>query len=94
MDRAESHGSKRKRGRRKRPRKREVECFGGGKGIRTPGLLNAIEALSQLSYTPTGFGTRIPEAWQAVNGTQDQNGPIAVVVIRSSARIRKAISWT
>jgi len=26
---------------------------GGGKGIRTPGLVNAIHALSQLSYTPT-----------------------------------------
>ena len=26
---------------------------GGGKGIRTPDLLNAIQALSQLSYTPT-----------------------------------------
>ena len=27
-------------------------CFGGDKGSRTPDLLNAIQALSQLSYTP------------------------------------------
>ena len=27
--------------------------FGGDKGSRTPDLLNAIQALSQLSYTPT-----------------------------------------
>ncbi len=26
---------------------------GGGRRIRTDGLFNAIEALSQLSYTPT-----------------------------------------
>ena len=26
--------------------------FGGDKGSRTPDLLNAIQALSQLSYTP------------------------------------------
>jgi len=26
--------------------------IGGGKEIRTPGLLNAIQALYQLSYTP------------------------------------------
>ncbi len=28
--------------------------FGGDKGSRTPDLLNAIQALSQLSYTPKG----------------------------------------
>lgn len=27
---------------------------GGGRRARTDGLFNAIEALSQLSYTPTG----------------------------------------
>jgi len=27
--------------------------FGGGKGIRTPGLVIANDALYQLSYTPT-----------------------------------------
>ena len=27
-------------------------CFGGGKGIRTPDLLTASQALYQLSYTP------------------------------------------
>ena len=30
-----------------------VGTYGGGRGIRTPDLLNAIQTLSQLSYTPT-----------------------------------------
>ena len=30
-----------------------VLISGGGKGSRTPDLLNAIQALYQLSYTPT-----------------------------------------
>ena len=29
------------------------EDFGGAEGIRTPDLINAIDALSQLSYSPT-----------------------------------------
>ena len=29
-------------------------AFGGDEGDRTPYLLNAIQALSQVSYTPTG----------------------------------------
>ena len=29
-----------------------IPLFGGGKGIRTPGLLIANETLYQLSYTP------------------------------------------
>ena len=32
--------------------------FGGDEGSRTPDLLNAIQALSQLSYTPT-FGVNV-----------------------------------
>ena len=32
--------------------KQRLFCFGGDKGSRTPDLLNAIQALSQLSYTP------------------------------------------
>ena len=31
--------------------------FGGAEGNRTPDLLNAIQALSQLSYSPTGEGS-------------------------------------
>ncbi len=31
----------------------EQEANGGAKGSRTPDLLNAIQALSQLSYGPT-----------------------------------------
>jgi len=28
---------------------------GGAEGIRTPGLISAIDALSQLSYSPSGM---------------------------------------
>ena len=31
----------------------EVEGLGGARGSRTPDLLNAIQALSQLSYGPS-----------------------------------------
>ena len=31
---------------------------GGAEGIRTPDLINAIDALSQLSYSPTVMGWR------------------------------------
>ena len=31
---------------------------GGAKGSRTPGLLNAIQALSQLSYSPISMVLR------------------------------------
>ena len=30
----------------------DIVPFGGAEGIRTPDLFNAIEALSQLSYSP------------------------------------------
>src|SRR4051794_35900885 len=33
---------------------------GGAKGIRTPDLLNAIQTLSQLSYSPTAGARSIP----------------------------------
>ncbi len=38
-----------------RPVLSTVNC-GGAEGIRTPDLINAIDALSQLSYSPTGLG--------------------------------------
>ena len=50
--------------------------FGGDKGSRTPDLLNAIQALSQLSYTPIGYrvsggcfrnGDIIAHVWELVN---------------------------
>ena len=31
-----------------------IDTLGGAGGIRTPYLLNAIQSLSQLSYSPTG----------------------------------------
>ena len=33
--------------------------FGGDEGDRTPYLLNAIQALSQVSYTPTGYSVLV-----------------------------------
>ncbi len=37
--------------------------LGGAEGIRTPDLFNAIEALSQLSYSPIAIlSSLIPEA--------------------------------
>ena len=41
-----------------RPRganRRRVDPHSGGEGNRTPDLVNAIHALSQLSYAPRGF---------------------------------------
>ena len=35
------------------------ELLGGAEGIRTPDLINAIDALSQLSYSPTVMGRAI-----------------------------------
>ncbi len=35
---------------------------GGAEGNRTPDLLNAIQALSQLSYGPNSFGVGMPPA--------------------------------
>ena len=32
---------------------KKLSCIGGDEGDRTPYLLNAIQALSQVSYTPT-----------------------------------------
>jgi hypothetical protein len=31
------------------------DLLGGAEGDRTPGLMNAIHALSQLSYSPLGY---------------------------------------
>ncbi len=35
-----------------------TEISSGAEGIRTPGLLNAIQSLSQLSYSPILFDYR------------------------------------
>ena len=40
--------------------------FGGDKRDRTAGLLNAIQALSQLSYTPINMSTSIAYIYQIV----------------------------
>ena len=39
---------------------------GGAGGTRTPYLFNAIEALSQMSYSPTGSGRRAPSVAQPI----------------------------
>ena len=45
-----------------------VFCSSGPEGIRTPGLLSAIEARSQLRYRPVRKAKRIlPEAFGNVN---------------------------
>ncbi len=42
------------------------QVTGGAKGSRTPDLLNAIQALSQLSYGPTRDA-----GWETASGTDD-----------------------
>ncbi len=41
----------------------------GGKGARTPDLLDAIETLSQLSYAPYSYFIRISESSLWVNAS-------------------------
>src|SRR6267378_1827587 len=43
------------------------ELFGGREGIRTPGLLVANEALSQLSYSPTSSKSILAKAQVLAN---------------------------
>ena len=46
-----------------------IEAFGGDNRDRTGDLLNAIQALSQLSYTPTGldYNSRLTVCCQQLN---------------------------
>ena len=46
---------------------KRFEIFGGREGIRTPGLLVANEALSQLSYSPTSSKQILAEAKRLAN---------------------------
>ena len=43
------------------------EISGGREGIRTPGLLVANEALSQLSYSPTSSNKILADALSLAN---------------------------
>ena len=55
--------------------------LGGAEGTRTPDFLNAIEALSQLSYSPTRV-TNIPEAHHRRNrGPLEAPHPTRVAAI-------------
>lgn len=55
-----------------------IDLIGGAKRNRTADLLNAIQALSQLSYGPTGNGGRINRVGRACKGWNRE-----AVVIRS-----------
>ena len=47
----------------------------GGEGIRTPDPLNAIQVLSQLSYTPLReYNTKFPGGGQAHLGGRERQG--------------------
>ncbi len=50
-----SRGNRKGSEKTKKPDCRSNLVCGGDEGDRTPYLLNAIQALSQVSYTPTGF---------------------------------------
>ena len=55
----------------------DIEPNGGAEGARTPDLLNAIEALSQLSYSPTKFKySRGSLLAQGTRGPLELNGAI------------------
>ena len=43
-----------------------IEIFGGAEENRTPDLLNAIQALSQLSYGPTDDSLKLLERHENV----------------------------
>ena len=47
---------------------------GGAKGSRTPDLLNAIQALYQLSYGPIWFGNLV-QTDRVVGSTEPTRGP-------------------
>ena len=51
-------------------------CNGGAEGIRTPDLINAIDALSQLSYSPTVLGMAARLVTLEVQFLPDLGGPM------------------
>jgi hypothetical protein len=61
----------------------DCEIFGGREGIRTPGLLVANEALSQLSYSPTSSMEILPEA----NRVANQVGAISIGNVQIKERL-------
>jgi hypothetical protein len=52
-----------------------IENIGGREGIRTPGLLVANEALSQLSYSPTSSRENFNRGSQACQPSWRENDP-------------------
>ena len=47
----------------------------GGEGNRTPDLLNAIQALSQLSYAPSSHFATLPDKITHPRGAASRVGP-------------------
>ncbi len=69
---------------------------GGAKGSRTPDLLNAIQALYQLSYGPIWFGNLV-QTDRVVGSTEPTRGPridVSVEGIKTgvAATLQQAIS--
>jgi hypothetical protein len=64
---------------------RSYNC--GGKGIRTPDPLHAMQVLYQLSYTPKG--SMMLAVWKSasLDGTQDQLG-----TLRGVRQIRRVVA--
>ncbi len=78
------------------------EIFGGARRDRTADLLNAIQALSQLSYDPTGGADRCRSAWASRTasgslglsrgsrrGAQEENSPPDAVSLPRRRRPRR-----
>ena len=61
----------------------QVACQNGAEGSRTPDLLGAIQALSQLSYSPAHAGTGEPSGSLAP-GSPEDNSPARFAGPRSS----------
>ena len=63
---------------------------GGAEGIRTPDLINAIDALSQLSYSPTVKGW----AWPIlVIFTQTKSKPKEELSVLARGMQGKRLTW-
>ena len=67
---ARLHRTKNKKGTKKVP---FLFLIGGAEGNRTPDLLNAIQALSQLSYNPKSNQTRVFIAHKNINASKKIN---------------------
>ena len=58
----------------------------GGKGARTPDLLDAIETLSQLSYAPDSRSFKVPESHAKVKELADITQPKSSMINEQSTK--------